>query len=202
MRAALTALLYAATLPAAGAGLDLSVKDAAGAPVAGAVAYALPKPGPAPSRPRRDVKIEQKDKVFVPFVTVVQAGSSIEFPNRDAVRHHVYSFSPAKNFEIKLYAGTPAAPIVFDKPGEVVLGCNIHDNMLAFVLVVETPWFAKTGADGRARIDALPAGDYEVVVWHPLQAGAQAPRAVKLAGDDHQASEWNLALRPTPPGRR
>ncbi len=81
-------------------------------------------------------------------------------------RHHVYSFSPAKNFEIKLYVGTPAEPVIFDKPGVVVLGCNIHDHMVAWINVVDTPWFAKT-AQGSAQIAAVPPGDYELQVWHP-----------------------------------
>lgn len=99
-------------------------------------------------------------------MTVIQAGSSIIFPNKDSVRHHVYSFSPAKTFELKLYSGVPSTPVVFDKAGTVVLGCNIHDQMLAFVYVVDTPYFAKTDASGKVKIGDVPNGDYLLKVWH------------------------------------
>jgi plastocyanin len=111
--------------------------------------------------------ILQQDREFSPYLTIVQTGTAIEFPNRDPFKHHVYSFSQPKIFEIKLYAGKPAKPVVFDKPGIVALGCNVHDWMEAYVLVVDTPYFAKTGADGRARIANVPAGSYRLRLWHP-----------------------------------
>ncbi len=180
--------------------MDVEVVDAAGgAPVADAVAYAVPRAPVAPAR-KREVQIVQIDRQFVPRVTAVQTGTAIQFPNRDEIRHHVYSFSPPKPFELKLYAGTPASPVVFDKPGEVVLGCNIHDHMIAYVMVVDTPWFAKTGADGKARIEGLPAGDYDVKLWHPaLSLPAPEARAVKLRADESSATAWKIALRPAPP---
>ncbi len=112
------------------------------------------------------MRLDQKGKQFIPHVLVIETGTSVYFPNSDDIQHHVYSFSPAKRFEIKLYKGTPAQPIVFDRPGVVVLGCNIHDWMLAYVLVSETPFFTTTDADGYWSID-LPAGDYRVSLWHP-----------------------------------
>lgn len=111
-------------------------------------------------------EIEQKSKQFNPLVTVVQTGSSINFPNKDSVRHHVYSFSPAKKFELKLYSGIPANPVVFDKAGTVVLGCNIHDSMLAFVYVVDTSYFGKTDKSGQIKISNIPEGNYVLKVWH------------------------------------
>jgi len=178
--------------------VDVEVRDAAGAPVADAVVYAAVK-GSAPALRKHDARIEQVDKTFVPLVTVVQTGTPVQFPNRDRIRHHVYSFSPPKPFELKLYVGTPAAPVVFDKPGEVVLGCNIHDDMIAFVYVVDTPHFAKTGKDGKARLEAVPAGDYEVKLWHPaLQLPLPAARALKLRADETAPSAWKVALRPMP----
>jgi hypothetical protein len=110
--------------------------------------------------------IEQKNKQFIPLVSVVQSGSNINFPNRDLVRHHVYSFSPAKTFELKLYSGIPANPVMFDKAGTVVLGCNIHDTMLAYIHIVDTPYFAKTDDSGKAKLSDLPAGQYQLKVWH------------------------------------
>ena len=199
----LTFCRWLAPLAAAGtlhaATLDVEVRDFVGAPVADAVVHAYPKPGPAAFR-KRDAQVEQIDKVFVPLVSVVQTGTSVQFPNRDPIRHHVYSFSPPKSFELKLYSGTPAAPVLFDKPGEVVLGCNIHDHMIAYVLVVDTPFFAKTGKDGKAKIDGLPAGDYEVRLWHfALSLPAPEMRPLKLRADETAPSAWKVGLRALPP---
>ena len=108
----------------------------------------------------------QHNIAFDPTVLIVPVGSDVVFPNRDTVRHHVYSFSAAKNFELKLYTGTPANPVLFDKPGVVVLGCNIHDNMAAWVLVVETPYFGKTNAAGEISLANVPAGSYRLRTWH------------------------------------
>lgn len=199
MKPALFLLAIAFAIRSASAAtLEVTVKDAAGAPIDDAVVWAMPKPGPAPAR-KRDGSVGQKDKTFIPMVTVVQTGTAVHFPNQDPIRHHVYSFSPAKPFEIRLYAGTPAAPIVFDKPGEVVLGCNIHDHMLAWIYVVDTPWFAKTGKDGAARIEGVPAGDYDLRVWHPAEAAPGAPRPVKLRQDEALPAAFSVALRALPP---
>jgi plastocyanin len=138
-------------------------------PVAGFARGALPR-----------VTIAQRDRELIPYMTVVQAGTAIEFPNQDPFKHHLYSFSPAKTFELKLYAGKPEKPIVFDKPGEVALGCNIHDWMEAYVLVVDTPYFAKTDARGRARIAHVPPGSYRLRWWHPRQKQELAARVIKI----------------------
>jgi plastocyanin len=124
--------------------------------------------GNASNSTKSDIKteIEQKDKQFNPLVTVVQTGTSVNFPNHDKVRHHVYSFSPAKKFELKLYSGVPASPVLFDKPGTVVLGCNIHDSMLAFMYVVDTAYFAKTDSNGIAKLSNVPEGKYQLKIWH------------------------------------
>jgi hypothetical protein len=124
-------------------------------------------------------------------VTVVQTGTAVEFPNNDTVRHHVYSFSQPKRFEIKLYAGKPGQPITFDKPGEVVIGCNIHDWMEAYVLVVESPYFGKTGPDGQVRIANLPAGRYRLQLWHPLQKTRVPAAEIDIGAS---ASRMNLVL--------
>lgn len=155
-------------------GLPVRVVDKAGKPLADAVVFLESPAARAATRPSQSAAIAQVNKQFVPQVTVVPVGSSVQFPNQDTVRHHVYSFSPAKTFELKLYAGTPANPVVFDKAGVVTLGCNIHDTMAAWVLVVETPYFGKTGADGGLTLDA-PVGSYRLRVWHPgLPPGAPA----------------------------
>ena len=126
----------------------------------------------AGAKPRAE-QLEQIDKEFVPKVKPVFVGSTVAFPNKDSVRHHVYSFSPAKRFELPLYAGVPSQPVLFDKAGVVVLGCNIHDWMIGYIYVSESPWFAKTGADGRAQITDLPPRDYSLRVWHAQQEGTE-----------------------------
>lgn len=191
--ALLHALLAFATATSA-ASLTVQVNDATGNALEDAVVWAMPRAGTIP-RPTRQAAVEQVQKAFVPLVTVVQAGTLVQFPNRDDTRHHVYSFSAAKKFEIKLYAGTPAAPILFDKAGEVVLGCNIHDNMIGYIYVVDSPWFGKAAANGRVRLDNLPAGDYDVGVWHYQQAEPFAARAVSLKAEDATV-EASLRLKP------
>ena len=189
--------LVLAACPSGAASLNFTVKDDKGAPVADAVVYAMPRVRPPPG-PRREASIEQRNKTFIPFVTAIQVGTSVSFPNHDVVRHHVYSFSPAKQFEIKLYVGTPAAPVIFDKPGEVVLGCNIHDQMLAYVYVVDTPWFAKTDASGAATIGDVPPGDYELQVWHYALASPQPAQPLHLGAADASA-QFAVPLRTMPP---
>ena len=161
------------------ASLEVRVRDAAGAPLPDAAVYAVPASGPADARNPRPVAIEQLDREFVPHVTVVQTGTPVVFPNRDPIQHHVYSFSPAKPFEIRLYTGT-SPEIVLDRPGIVTLGCNIHDWMIGYVVVVPTPHFARTDASGGARLRELPAGSYEVHAFHPNQRVATLPHSASL----------------------
>jgi plastocyanin len=148
----------------------VTVRDREGALVSDAVVYAKSS-APVASREKRQALIEQRDKQFVPYVTAIQVGTSVIFPNKDNVRHDVYSLSPAKEFELPLYAGTPAEPITFDKEGFVTLGCNIHDWMVAYVAVLPTPYFQVTGKDGRAMLKDLPAGQYSVEAWQPSLKG-------------------------------
>lgn len=148
------------------ASLSVQMQDQQGKPLANAVVYVEPVNGKAPKGKLAGI-VDQVNKEFTPYVSIVQTGTAITFPNKDNIRHHVYSFSVPKVFDIKLYSGVPAAPVVFDKPGLVVLGCNIHDWMLAYLYVVDTPWFAKSGSNGQAEIADLPAGEYVVYAAHP-----------------------------------
>ena len=186
----LPALLCAAlAAPAGAARLEAVVRDGDGEPVRDSVVYALAQDASGePAEPTARTEIDQVDKEFLPYVSAVRVGTRIHFPNRDQIRHHVYSFSDAKTFEIPLYEGLPAEPILFDRPGPVVLGCNIHDWMRAYVFVSETPYFAVTGEDGAATIE-IPAGEYAVEVWHPEQKGeanATRQRLRVAAGDAPQ----------------
>lgn len=178
------------------ASLEVQVRDSSGAALADAAVYAMPPSGPVDARGTRTVSIEQRDREFVPFVTVLQTGTRVSFPNRDSILHHVYSFSPAKPFEIKLYTGTPPGEIVFDKPGVVTLGCNIHDWMIAYIVVVQTPYFARTDKDGVARLRDLPAGAYEVRAWHPRQRAALGP--LRAALEAQSAERVALVLDTSP----
>jgi len=148
--------------------LEVIVKDDKGGPGSDAVAYAV---GAASAAPKKHAVVDQRDKQFVPYVTAIQVGTAVSFPNSDNIRHHVYSFSPAKKFELPLYSGVPAEPVVFDKVGFVTLGCNIHDWMIAYVAVLPTPYFQVTRQDGRVVLKDLPAGQYTVQVWHPALKG-------------------------------
>lgn len=126
--------------------------------------------------------IDQVDKQFVPRVSVLRTGTSVTFPNSDRIRHQVYSFSTPKVFSLKLYAGSPTVDVVFDKPGLVVLGCNIHDSMVAFVGVVDSPYFVKIGKSGIAQLNA-PPGHYRLRVWNAALMTAVAPRPITIAKD-------------------
>jgi plastocyanin len=176
-RLAVLLLTCAALGPAraAAAALEAQVRDPSGKPVADAVVYAAPATGPMEARASRIMAVEQVDREFVPYVSVIQTGTAVTFPNRDAILHHVYSFSNAKSFEFKLYTGKSPSEVRFDKPGVVTLGCNIHDWMIAYILVVSTPYFARTDDTGVARIRDMPPGSYELRAWHPNQrAGLDA----------------------------
>lgn len=171
--------------------LDIAVAGADGKPLPNAVVYLESAADAAATSALRSApahEIAQEGKQFLPRVSVVGVGTQVRFPNRDTVRHHVYSFSPAKTFELKLYIGTPASPVTFDQPGLVVLGCNIHDSMVAWLLVVPTPYHAVSGADGLARIE-LPAGNYSLRSWHnglPVQSQPQS-QAVQVPSSGTRA---------------
>lgn len=154
--------------------VNVQVNGNAGKPLADAIVFLESTAAKSATKPLVGVDVAQESKQFVPSVTVVPVGSMVHFPNRDTVRHHVYSFSPAKKFELKLYTGTPANPVLFDKPGIVVLGCNIHDQMAAWVVVVETPYFGKTNAAGEVNLVNVPTGNYRLRTWHTSFAVGEA----------------------------
>ncbi len=158
------------------ADVQVQVQDASGRPLADAVVFLESEQARRQVRPVAGLEMAQNHKQFVPQVLIVPVGSEVRFPNHDTVRHHVYSFSPAKKFELKLYAGTPAQPVRFEQSGVVVLGCNIHDQMVGWVLVLDTPYYAQTSTSGQAALSAVPAGRYRLRTWHArLPAGAPVP---------------------------
>jgi len=198
-RVAVGLLAVAAAFAATAATVTIHVTDADGKPLPDAAALLEPVGSKAVVKPLADVQISQARRQFMPRVTIVTTGTPVTFPNFDTVRHHVYSFSPAKTFELKLYAGVPNTPVVFDKPGIAVLGCNIHDNMAAWVVVADTPWFARSADDGHARIDNVPAGSYRLRVWHPGLGANVEPVASALAigaADVAQSVKLAVSVRP------
>ncbi len=157
------ALLSASAL---GADYHIEVLDKNEAPVPGVVVALEPLDGGSTAAPAPAI-MDQLDRQFVPHILVVQKGASVTFPNSDSIKHHVYSFSAAKLFEIKLFGGDQEQEVVsFPKAGEVELGCNVHDWMLGYIFVVDTPFFTRTNAAGQALL-AAPEGSYELRVWHP-----------------------------------
>jgi plastocyanin len=145
--------------------LTVEFFDAQGKPLSDAVLTLSGPQGKVDPAPK--ASMDQRDQKFEPHVLAVHTGTQIKFPNSDDIRHQVYSFSPAKRFELRLYAGTPSDPVLFDKPGVVVLGCNIHDWMLGYVFVTDDPWFGVSSDKGVLTLDAMPAGHYKVTLWHP-----------------------------------
>lgn len=146
--------------------VEISVLGADEKGLANAVVYLLPKDH-VPVKTELNMAImDQVNTRFLPHILAVQKQTLVRFPNSDSIKHHVYSFSPARVFELQLYKGLQAKPLLFSKTGVVELGCNVHDWMLGYIYVVDTPYFAKTDIDGRAQL-IVPKGEYEVNAWHP-----------------------------------
>ncbi len=177
------------------ASINVQVTDQAGAPVADAVVYAISVSGKLPATKAAPATIDQIKRRFVPMVSVVQTGAAVMFPNKDNIEHDVYSFSPVKRFELNLYHGVPANPVTFDKPGLVVMGCNIHDTMVAYLLIVDTPYFAKIGDKGQATIANLPSDSYKVIVWHFRQTDPNAQPTQKIVAGADSAAKFSLQLK-------
>lgn len=138
--------------------------------------------------------VDQLHQQFVPGVIAVRTGTAISFPNSDSVSHQVYSFSPAKRFELGLYRGVPRDPVIFDKPGIVVLGCNIHDNMIGYVYVTDAQYFGTTDDEGHLRI-AVSQGTYRVRVWSPRfsKADNASERTLEVSGESPVSLQIQVA---------
>ena len=201
MLASPLAALALAAAPASAGEVTVQVRTANGAGVPNAVVTLYPggRPAAIPAA-RASYQIAQRDLQFSPFVLVVPVGAEVSFPNFDNVRHHVYSFSPVRRFELRLYAREQARSVRFDRAGIVPLGCNIHDNMIAFIDVVDTGLAARTDAAGRATFTNVPAGATLARVWHPwLRApGNQLEIRLAVAATGRQAQAVSVNLRPPP----
>lgn len=183
--------------------LSVDVVDRNGAPLPDVAVYALPSTIPVESRegtPTHAI-MDQVNLQFVPHILVVRAGTVIDFPNSDNVNHHVYSFSPTKSFELPLYKGSVYPPLTFETAGVVTLGCNIHDSMLGYILVVDTPYFAMTDGKGRATLDGLPDDRYSIRVWTPRVREEEAPieQAVDLSKHVAESLTFHFPTKLFPP---
>jgi len=188
-------LFFAAMLiasPAAAGNLTVSVRDAAGRPIKDAVVTAYPASGlpRAPIRFSWPLQVAQRDTQFQPYVLIAPVGGAVAFPNLDRVRHHVYSFSRGNRFEIELFGRDQTRSHTFTTAGVVAIGCNIHDQMLAYIKVVDTPWAAKTGASGDVVLSGLPAGAATLRVWHPQLSvrGNEQSQAVTMGAASTRAT--------------
>jgi len=197
MALALASSRLASVVSASGS-FEAIVKDERGKPLGDVVVSLTYVGGAAPSPHPASAVMDQQNKTFVPLVLAVPVGSAVTFPNRDNIRHHVYSFSSAKRFELPLYMGTPAAPVLFDKPGVVVLGCNIHDWMVGYIYVSATPHFGKTTDDGIVRLADVAPGAYEARVWHPRMRGEpeKSGKPITIAEGNPGHLEFAVSLRP------
>jgi plastocyanin len=202
-----TALLFAFCEAASATSFTAEVVDQDNRPVINAVVMLVPdvkSAMPAAStRLAAEKTIDQRNETFLPLVTIVPKGGHIVFANNDQTTHQVYSFSAAKQFEITLAKGEKSPAIAFDNAGVAALGCNIHDHMIAYAFVAESPWTALTGKDGKAVITDVPAGNYQVQVWHPKFPPGREPPSLKaaLSGDTARMSV-NVRLLPTPTATR
>jgi plastocyanin len=197
VRVLLCALLCGAAARVPAGGLAVIVLKRDGKPLPGAVITAEPE-SPTAAAPPVKALMDQVNLAFLPDVLVIPVHSTVQFPNSDAVGHQVYSFSSARRFQLPLYRGKPYPPVLFDQPGVVTLGCNIHDNMIGYIFVTAAPWFGRTDTHGEWQAHDLPAGKFRVRVWHPLLNEAQEPERSVDVTADHGAVEFRLAkpLRP------
>ncbi len=191
--------------PASPATLAVSVQTPDGRALPGAVVTVHPLDGPSRHTTPVHAVMDQVNRSFAPDLLVIPVGSTVEFPNSDSVSHQIYSFSPPKRFQLPLYRGKPYPPVHFDQPGVVTLGCNIHDEMLAYLLVTDAPWYGRTDEGGSWSTE-VPRGRYRVELWHPRLRDNETDRARELAVGESDRAELTLrltrGLQPAPLGDR
>jgi plastocyanin len=185
MRSLPASLALLLALPLGAATIDVRVTDSAGKAVENAVVYAVPST-PIPVG-RKVATMDQKDRTFIPHILPIQTGTWVEFPNSDNIRHQVYSVSPARRFQLPLYVGKPAIPIQFNTAGVVAIGCNIHEQMSAYIVIVDTPYFAAADK-GRASLRDLGAGQYTLRVWYPGMRVEPSAQTVTVGATDQSAA--------------
>lgn len=195
-------VMLAASSPilAQAAKLNFQAVDKNGNAMSDVVIYATPVGMPLPATEKTEATISQNDMQFSPYVTAIRTGSQVKFPNYDKMEHHVKSFSAVKEFEIKTYErGVVPPPVIFDKPGIVIVYCLLHNWMRAYVLVLDTPYFVKTDQSGAAALDKLPDGNYEIKAWHPNLGSIKPPLSQTVKVNDQSAPiKWQFDFIPVP----
>jgi len=205
--ALIATLWLAVCAPAAATTFTADISDQDGKPVVNAVVMLIPEqktsvPG-ASTRLPVEKSIDQRNETFIPYVTIIPKGGRVLFANNDPTTHQVYSFSAIKQFELTLNRGQTSSPVVFDNPGVAALGCNIHDHMIAYVFVADSPWTALTDSAGRAVIEDVPPGAYQAQVWHPKYPPRREPPSARVSIAT-EMTRWNANIRvlPTPTASR
>jgi plastocyanin len=195
----LLALLLASGL-AHGGSLTVTAQQQNGKPLTGAVVTVDAESPALPPAPPAKATMDQVNLAFAPDVLVVSVHSTVQFPNSDVISHQVYSFSSARRFQLPLYRGKPYPPVTFDEPGLVTLGCNIHDNMLAYIVVTRAPFFGRTDTKGEWSAANLPAGRYRLRLWHPLlNEPLDIERTIEAGAGNYKVDiRLSRALRPAP----
>jgi plastocyanin len=174
--------------------LAINVTDRHGHGVSGVVVTLIPSETRGSKQAQTTAIMDQRALAFAPNVLVVATGTSVEFPNNDSVSHQVYSFSPAKKFQLPLYKGVRHPPVTFEHEGLVVLGCNIHDAMVGYIYVTDAPYFGKTDADGVLRLQNLKGGDYRVSLWSPFVADNAETLNRNVHVDEHDITSSRVQL--------
>jgi plastocyanin len=194
--AALAAALLASWLCSAApaATLVISVQTPDGHVLPGAVVTARPVDAPVRHAPPVHAVMDQVNRAFEPDLLVLPVGSSVEFPNSDAVSHQIYSFSSAKRFQLPLYRGKPYPPVRFEQSGVVTLGCNIHDEMVAYLVLTDAPYFGRTDAKGAWSAE-LPRGRYQLSIWHPRARDNQSDLDRELTIGEGDRAELTVRLQ-------
>jgi plastocyanin len=200
LSAALTLLFC--TFPAYAGSVSVTVSDTNAKPAPQAVVVLVadsPSTLPA-SRVPAEAIIDQRHEMFIPLVSLIRKGGRVIFTNNDTTMHQVYSFSPIKQFEFEIDQGQRSEPVMFDKAGVSSIGCNIHDQMITYVYVADSPFAAITDAAGHAQFADVPAGAYHVNVWHPqLVPGKPAPSQALTVSNTGASLAIALPLLATPP---
>jgi len=188
----------ALSAPLVAAPLTVRVVDASGKPVRDAVVSLYPSSGARAPRAGGRYVVSQQNLQFHPFLSIVPVGADVAFPNLDNTKHHVYSFSPAKRFELKLFTKDQSRSVHLDKPGVVALGCNIHDQMSAFIFVADSAWTARTNGQGMVSFSDAPNAPGRLSVWHPYLRAPGGTVEQRIAAGQRSAN-FSVRLRPPPP---
>lgn len=188
---------WGAAMAAHAGSLTVRLVDSQGHPIGDGVAT-VDRASP-PSVPSTHY-VDQKHETFIPYVEVVRPGDSVVFRNSDNTRHHVYTFSPLGAFQFILSPGENSPAVLLNRPGVIAVGCNIHDHMIAY-LVVTTDLAEVTAQNGEAHFDDLPPGRYTITVWHPQLWPGRPPVSAAVdvpAAGAARALAFTLKLMPDP----